>query len=234
MKVRNVVCQCCSIRAGHGDWRRACAASANAQTVLIDFGPNRSFRGVVRCRIPMRMATPGTALLQVHLSRPDGHQQRRDDDRSRLRHARRNRQLQRAGRCDHVPRPTPAEIAATDIDAAASAIWASKKRQSISPPGRGGPTIEVRFQIQGLDPTKTYNLTFFGSHKFSDNDTTVYSVYTDNTYTTLVASANLKSKRRARLGCTIGTRLLTFSGLSPQASNILYVQFVGASGRQAT
>jgi hypothetical protein len=87
--------------------------------------------------------------------------------------------------------------------------------------------VSSTFQIQGLDPTKTYDLSFFGSHKFNADDTTVYTVYTDNTYTVPVASTSL----------LVGTgsahnqdTLATISGLSPQTGNILYVGFEGSTG----
>jgi hypothetical protein len=78
-----------------------------------------------------------------------------------------------------------------------------------------------------LDPAQTYKLTFFGSHKFNTNNTTTYSVYTDNTYTTLVSSIDL----------LVGVnnlhnrdRVAVLNNIAPQTGNILYVQFLGAGG----
>jgi hypothetical protein len=84
----------------------------------------------------------------------------------------------------------------------------------------------LRFEIQQLDPTQRYNLTFFGSHKFNTEDTTKYSIYTDNTYTTLVGSVDLL--------VGIGTahnrdQVAVLTNIAPQASNILYVQVDGAT-----
>ena len=81
-----------------------------------------------------------------------------------------------------------------------------------------------------MDPAKKYDLTFFGSHKFSVDATTVYSVYTDNTYTTLVGSANLDVQDPADPSLHNRDTVATISNLSPQADNILYVQFVGSNG----
>ena len=84
------------------------------------------------------------------------------------------------------------------------------------------------FQIQNLDPTMVYDLTFFGSHKYNTVDnTTRYTVYTDDTFSTPVASADLLVGVDAdnNLGNTA-----TISGLSPQANDILYVGFRGATG----
>ena len=81
-----------------------------------------------------------------------------------------------------------------------------------------------------MDPTKRYNLTFFGSHKFSTDDATVYSVYTDNTYSTLVGSASLNVQQPGSPNLHNRDKVATISNLAPQASNILYVQFVGSAG----
>ncbi len=86
------------------------------------------------------------------------------------------------------------------------------------------------FEIQGLDPTKTYDLTFFGSHKYSDDDTTVYSVYTDNTLTTLVDLASLNVQQSGSPSLHNRDMVVTITGLSPQAANSLYIRFTGSNG----
>jgi hypothetical protein len=97
-----------------------------------------------------------------------------------------------------------------------------------------GPDIvghnAVRFEVQELDPTKKYTLTFFGSHKYSADATTVYSVYSDNTYTTLVGTASLNVQDPSDPNLHNRNTVATISNLSPQASNILYVQFIGSNG----
>ena len=50
--------------------------------------------------------------------------------------------------------------------------------------------------IDNLDPSKKYTLTFFGSHQYNGGsdinlNTTNYTAYTDNTFTTSVASTSL-------------------------------------------
>jgi hypothetical protein len=116
--------------------------------------------------------------------------------------------------------PMPAEIAATDIDAAALGNLGVKEAAMDF-------YVNSRFQIQQLDPAKRYNITFFGSHKFNNDNTTRYTIYTDGTFTTPVASADL----------LVGVnnahnrdQVVTISNLAPQASDILYVGFAGASG----
>jgi len=119
--------------------------------------------------------------------------------------------------------PTAAEIAATDIDAIA-----------LGDLGINEAAMDFydtsTFEIQGLDPTKIYNLTFFGSHKYSDDDTTVYSVYTDSTYSSLVDSVSLDVQLAGSPWLHNRDTVATIYGLAPQASNILYVKFIGANG----
>jgi hypothetical protein len=94
----------------------------------------------------------------------------------------------------------------------------------------GGADNRVRFQIQQLDPSRKYTLTFFGSHKFSTDTTTVYSVYSDDTYTTLVGTASLDVQDPIDFSMHNRDRVATISDLSPQTDDILYVQFVGSTG----
>jgi hypothetical protein len=73
-------------------------------------------------------------------------------------------------------------------------------------------------------------LTIFGSHKFSDDDTTVYSIFSDATYSTLVATASLNVQTPGSPFLHNRDKVATISNLSPQAGNTLYVQFIGANG----
>ena len=52
-------------------------------------------------------------------------------------------------------------------------------------------TRGLSFDFEGLDPTKKYSITFYGSHKYSNVPNTVYSVYSDLRYTTLLGTATL-------------------------------------------
>lgn len=90
--------------------------------------------------------------------------------------------------------------------------------------------VSSSFEIQQLDPTKTYNLTFFGSHKFNDDPTTVYSIYTDATYTTLVDSASLAVHEPGSPWLHNQDAVATISGLAPQVDDILYVKFAAVGG----
>jgi PEP-CTERM motif len=83
-----------------------------------------------------------------------------------------------------------------------------------------------KMQIQNLDPSKKYNLTLFGSHQYNDgNDTTVYTSYTDGTFTTPVASVSLVVGGN---GFWNQDQVATLSNLSPQTGNILYIGFQGS------
>jgi len=99
-----------------------------------------------------------------------------------------------------------------------------------------GPSIpgfnRVRFQVQQLDPAKRYDLTFFGSHKYSTDSNTVYSVFSDNTYSTLVGTTNLDVVDPSDPTAHNRDKVATISNLSPQANNILYVQFIGSTGNE--
>jgi hypothetical protein len=132
-----------------------------------------------------------------------------------------------AGPTDESTLETDAEFA--DVDVAALGNLGGAKRAVFDfMTGPGFADNRTRFEIQGLDPSKTYNLTFFGSHSFSTATTTVYSVYTDDTYTTSVGSATLDVQDSAMPWLHNRDRVATISNLSPQADNILYVQFVGS------
>jgi hypothetical protein len=120
---------------------------------------------------------------------------------------------------------TPAEVAAADIDAAALGILGVKAAAVDFV-----AETNCRFEVQQLDPTKTYNLTFFGSHKFSSSDATRYSIFSDNTYTTVVATGTLNVQTPGSPNLHNRDTVLTLSNVAPQTSNILYVQFTGETG----
>lgn len=118
---------------------------------------------------------------------------------------------------------TQAMIDATDIDAAALGnLGINEAAMDFY--------INSSFEIQNLNPTKTYDLTFFGSHKYSTDATTVYLVYTDNTYTTVVDSASLDVQQAGSPAQHNRDTVAMITGLSPQASNSLYIKFVGSNG----
>lgn len=123
---------------------------------------------------------------------------------------------------------TPSEIAAVDIDTAALGSLATKEAAidfiTVTSGGQG------RLQIQGLDPSKTYNLELFASRRFQDNPVTLYQIYSNDTYTTSVASVTLQVQNSSMPWQNNRDVVATFTGLSPQASNILYLTFQGQGG----
>jgi hypothetical protein len=205
------------------------AVSARASTVLVDFGSNNSFRGAsVANPDPndhfWNSIAPGAFVsnlidfnnnattIDLGFDTPVG-----------------TDSFNGPAGVTSIP-PTAAEIAATDIDEAALGNLGVKEAAFDFAASPGGADNRTRFQIQQLDPTKTYNLTFFGSHKFSTDDATVYSVYTDNTYSTLVASASLNVQQPGSPHLHNRDTVATIDDLPPQADNILYVEFVGSRG----
>jgi hypothetical protein len=205
---------------GFGVW-----GSAEAATILIDFGNNSSFRGASVTNPDQHgnnwtsmqpglfysnlIDTTGTpTTVDFGFSTPVGTDSFNGP----------------AGVTSNSPL-TPAEVNAADIDEAALGNLGVKAAAVDY-----AAETNCRFEIQQLDPLKKYNLKFFGSHKFSSSDATSYSVYTDNTYTTLVASGLLNVQQPGSPNLHNRDTTLTLSNLSPQVANILYVQFTGATG----
>lgn len=203
-----------------------CVAS-RAETVLIDFGTNVSFRGVSAASpdtngnhwnvfkpgdyLANMVNTGGNATtIDIGLD-PTGSTVATDSYN---------------GPAGATSNPvTAGEVTATDIDATALGSLGIKEAgiDFIS-------SATGRFQIQGLDPAKTYRLQLFASHKFSANPTTVFTIYTDSTYATAVASADVNVQNVTSPWLHNRDTLATFRNLVPQTSNILYVQFNGLGG----
>jgi hypothetical protein len=207
------------------------AAFANAQTVLIDFGSDDSFRGLSVINPDsngnywnsLRPGVPGLNLIDIdnnatpidlYFDTPVGTDSFNGP----------------AGVTNEAT--LLSDLGATDIDATALGnLGGALEGPFDFAASPGGADNRTRFQIQQLDPAKKYTLTFFGSHKYSDDAVTVYSVYTDNTYTTLVESASLEVMTPGPPNAEHNRdKVATISNLSPQTSNIFYVEFVGATG----
>jgi len=89
--------------------------------------------------------------------------------------------------------------------------------------------VNSTFRIQGLDPTKVYSLTFFGSHKYSPSDYTTYSVCSDARYSMVVTSISLYVQSPGNPGAHNSNKVATISGLSPQSNGIIYIKFQGTN-----
>jgi hypothetical protein len=115
---------------------------------------------------------------------------------------------------------TPAEIDAVQIDSYLLGPLGGSKRGAID------FYVDSTFQIQGLDPNKTYQLAFFGSRKFpAGNSTTRYTTYTDNTFTEPAASVDLVV---GVFGVQNQGQVAVLEDVSPQPDGIIYVGFTGA------
>jgi len=87
--------------------------------------------------------------------------------------------------------------------------------------------VSSTFTIQNLDPTKLYHLTFYGSHMYNTDNTTVYTVYTSNDYATAVASNSLLV---GVANIFNADKVVTISNISPQFANSIWIRFQGSAG----
>ena len=120
--------------------------------------------------------------------------------------------------------PTPTEIANTKIDP-----------NALGPLGINEAALDYvssadgRFDLGGLNANTTYNLTFFGSHKYSADAVTVYEAFSDASYTTVVKSTNLNVQSSTTASLHNSNQVATLTGLVPSGGK-LYLRFRGLSG----
>jgi hypothetical protein len=89
--------------------------------------------------------------------------------------------------------------------------------------------VNSSFQIQGLDPTKVYSLTFFGSHKYSASDYTTYSVCSDASYSRVITSISLYVQSPGNPEAHNSNKVATISRILPQSNGVLYIKFQGTN-----
>ncbi len=87
-----------------------------------------------------------------------------------------------------------------------------------------------RFVIGNLNPGMTYTLTFFGSHKYSTDDTTRYSVFNNNTYASPIATADLNVQTPGTPSRHNRDQLAIVQNLLPGTNGALYIAFGGING----
>lgn len=194
--------------------------TAVADIILIDFGNDSSFRGASQTGVDANGNTWNSVWSAAYYSSLLNI----DGDATTV-----NFGFTDAGGTDSYNGPagatstpvTQGQIDSVDIDASALGLLGGSDAAAFDYYGSS------TFQIQNLDPSLTYNLTFFGSHKYNADNTTRYTIYTDATFTDPVVSGDL----------VVGVNnnhnrdtTVTLSGLSPQSGNILYVGFAGADG----
>jgi hypothetical protein len=90
--------------------------------------------------------------------------------------------------------------------------------------------VTSTFEIQGLEAGKTYDLTFFGSHAFSNDATTRYTAYSDASLTTAIDSADLDVQDQAMPWMHNQDTTASLTGLTADANGIIYIGFAGANG----
>jgi hypothetical protein len=90
--------------------------------------------------------------------------------------------------------------------------------------------VNTGFEIQGLNPSTRYNLTFFGSHANSTDNTTVYALYTDNGYSNAVTSTSLNVQIPSNTGQCNTNQVAILNNVSPQPNGIMYIGFYGSNG----
>lgn len=194
------------------------ASSLNAQTVLIDFGNDNSYRGISVAApdsngnywtsvwsgayypdLPDIAGNATTVDFGFDGSSPGGTDSYNGP----------------AGATDSgVPADHLGDV---DIDSAALGVLGGAPEAAID------FFVDTRFQIQGLDPSKTYDLTFFGSHKYNNNNTTTYSLH-DVSFANQFESVDLVVGIDAMHN---RDTTATLSGVSPQVDGIFYVQSLG-------
>lgn len=200
------------------------ASTSPAQTVLIDFGNDSTFRGITSPGNWNSMAYGFAAnLIDTNGNAttidwaPDG--------------------LGGTDSFNSIVGPTSNPPTAGEVSAAQAALGGS-----LGPLALGEAAIDFyksdnvttgvgRFQLQQVTPEQLYNLTFYGTKQFiaAGNEQTRYSVFDDEFYSNLLGTGLLTT------GSTDGTgnpnSVLTIENLlgPSNANNIFYIQWEGAN-----
>jgi hypothetical protein len=88
--------------------------------------------------------------------------------------------------------------------------------------------VNSEFELQNLYPSRTYTLTFFGSHSQSPSDYTVYSIFTNGSYTMLESAVSQYTQYPANPSVP-NSNMVVSATVLPPANGILYVQFLGTN-----
>lgn len=87
--------------------------------------------------------------------------------------------------------------------------------------------VSSTFQLQNLEVGRSCRLTFFGSHKFNNDDVTRYSIYSDDTFTQEVTGVDPLVGNGAQHN---QDEFAVLENLQPDTNGNLYVGFRGANG----
>jgi hypothetical protein len=199
-------------------------AASPAQTVLIDFGNNATFRGVTS---PGNWNSMGFGFVS-NLVDSDGNATTIDWAPDGL------------GGVDSynsIVGPTSNPPSAGEILAAQNKLGGS-----LGPLALGQAAIDFfqsnngtsgvgRFQLQQVTAGQLYNLTFYGTKQFvsAGNEQTRYSVFYDNSYSNLLGTGLLTTSSTDNTGNP--NNVLTLENLvgPANANNIFYIQWEGAN-----
>lgn len=202
---------------------------ALASTILIDFGSDTSFRGV---SVASPVDTNGNAWNSVvpgalSLNLLDTTGSATSVDLGFLTGIGTDSFNGPAGATSNPPSASDLTDAAASVNEAALGILGIAEAfidygNSVN----GGP---ARFSLLELDPGKTYDLTIFASRQFNDDATTIYNVYSDNTFTELLATTSLNVHQPGSSFLENTDQLATLSNLDPGSNNALYVEFIGSA-----
>ena len=87
-----------------------------------------------------------------------------------------------------------------------------------------------RLILRGLDPALTYQLTLFGSHKYSVDAVTTYEVYRNSSLTQLAGTASLNVQSPTSAEQHNRNQVAVIPNLTPSSTGTLYLRFRGANG----
>ncbi|HTS18527.1 MAG TPA: hypothetical protein VMP11_13215 [Verrucomicrobiae bacterium] len=88
--------------------------------------------------------------------------------------------------------------------------------------------VNSEFELQGLYPSRTYTLTFFGSHSQSPSDYTIYNIYTNSSYT-MLETAVAQYVQYPGNPSVPNSNMVVSATVLPGTNGIVYVQFLGTN-----
>lgn len=87
-----------------------------------------------------------------------------------------------------------------------------------------------QWTIQGLDPTKVYDITLYAARKFASNSVTRFSVYTDATFTMLDSNVTPVDLDHGTAGDHNETMTALLASVAPDMNGIIHLEASGADG----
>jgi hypothetical protein len=118
-----------------------------------------------------------------------------------------------------------ANLLLTDLDTAALGSLGSREAGFDYVVSSNG-----RLVLSGLDPAVTYQLTLFGSHKYSTDTSTSYEVYRNSSLTQSAGSASLNVQSPTSPAQHNRNQVAVIPNLTPSSAGTLYLRFRGGNG----